>query len=113
MGGRHTPELFFELEPHGNGIDPDVFASQARQEELPPVLALEQGLEGGRHLQTTLTVNASRRVAPKHAQLLHFWPQNSTRIVEEGPLVVNRNILCRQQVTPYLRFPLAPAVSPR
>ena len=68
----------------------------AGEEELTAVLILEKGLKGVRHLESALVVDASRRVAPKHAQLLHFWPQNSTRIVEEGPVVVNRKYLTRQ-----------------
>jgi hypothetical protein len=37
----HLAELFFDLEPHGIGIDADVVAGQAGQEQLAAVLALE------------------------------------------------------------------------
>ena len=90
--GRHAAELFLQVQPYGHGIDPNVLTGQTGEEEFTAVLALEQGLKGIRHLESALVVDASRRVAPKHAQLLHFWPQKSTRIVEEAHVDVNRNL---------------------
>jgi hypothetical protein len=69
---RHPAQLLLDVEPDRHRIDPDVLARQARQEEFTAVLALEQGPEGVGHLEPTLVIDASRRVAPKHATLLHL-----------------------------------------
>src|SRR4029079_5904340 len=90
MRGRHAADLFFGLEPHRHRVDPNIFPSQAREEEFSSVLTLEQGLKGIWDLQPPFVVNSSWRIASKHAQLLHFWPLISTRIVEEAQVDVNR-----------------------
>src|SRR5258706_15179199 len=92
MRGRHPAEFFFGFEPHGHWIDPDVFAGQACEKQFPAVLAFEEGAEGIRHLEPPLVIDASRRVAPKHAQLLHFGPLISTEILEDWLVYCQRKI---------------------
>ena len=62
-------ELLLDLQPHRHRIDADVFAGQAGEEQLTAVLAFEQGAEGVRNLEPPLVIDASRRIAPKHATL--------------------------------------------
>src|SRR5262249_40862711 len=70
---------------------------QAREEELPPVLAFKGGAKPVRHLEPSLVIDARRRIAPKHATLLHFDPHFSTEIVGEPMCVVNAK--CRASVS--------------
>src|SRR6187549_2739085 len=80
--------------------------SSSREEQFAPVLVLHQRLEGRRDLQPPLFVNACGRVPSKHATLLHFWPQFSTKIVGEGRGCVNAKgnlSTSYAKVSPYYR----------
>ena len=108
-------ELLFDLEPHRHRIDADVLAGQARQEQFAPVLAFESATRKRvRDLEPSLVIDSRRRVAPEHAQLLHFAPQISTAIVGDGSLACQRQKLASvsyaYNVTPLFR-PNAEGVS--
>ena len=96
MGGCHRAKLLLDLEPHRHRIDAYEFAGDARQKQLASVFAFEQGTKGVRHLEASLVIDARRRVAPKHATLLHFCPKISTEIVWKALEVVNRKRLLNQ-----------------
>jgi hypothetical protein len=53
------------------------------------VFILDERPEPVRDFQSPPIINFRRRVAPKHARLLHFSPKKSTAIVEEGRGDVN------------------------
>src|SRR5262249_22992015 len=89
---RHACEFFLELEPHGQRKNANIFTGQAGEEELAAVLRLEERTEDVGHLESSFVIDAGRRVTPKHPTPRlspHFFPQNSTQILEEGRFVVN------------------------
>src|ERR1700733_13108931 len=86
MRRRHGADLLFDLQPHGHWRNTHVLARQTREEKFAPVFAFAQGAKVFWHVESMRVIDTCRRVAPKHATLLHFWPQISTEIIGEGRL---------------------------
>jgi hypothetical protein len=57
---------------------------QTGNEQVAPVLILDGRAEPVGDFESPPVVNFRRRVAPKHARLLHFSPKKSTAILEDG-----------------------------
>src|SRR4051794_939006 len=91
VSGWNPGELFFERQPDRHRVDQHRLASEARDEQLGPVLAFDEGTKGVRHLQAALVVDLGGIITAQHGSSLHFVPLISTAIVENVPKVVNAN----------------------
>src|SRR5579864_3037705 len=70
-------EPSFELGPDRHRVDPDRVTVQTGDEQFAPMLILDERAEAVGDFESPPVVNFRRRVAPKHARLLHFSPQKS------------------------------------
>ena len=59
-------------------VDADVFAGQAGEKQLAPVLALEERAEDVRNLESALVIYAGLLVASKHTESLTCGPLFAT-----------------------------------
>jgi hypothetical protein len=68
--GRNRRELALDLEPYRHGIDPREVSRDAGDEQLDPVLGLDERAESVRDLEASLVVDARWMIAPKHRSLV-------------------------------------------
>jgi hypothetical protein len=82
-------QLFFDVGPTRHGVDTHRVPVQTGNEQFAPVFILDERAEPIGDLESPPIINFRRRVAPKHARLLHFSPKKSIAIVEKRSSDVN------------------------
>ena len=83
MGGWNLRELGFNVRPYRHRVNSNGVAEQTGNEQLAPVFIFDERAEPVGDLESPPVINFRRRVAPKHARLLHFFPKKSTAILED------------------------------
>ena len=89
VGRGNLRQLFFDVGPHRHGVDSYRVPVQTGNEQFAPVFILDERAEPIGDLESPPIINFRRRVAPKHARLLHFSPKKSIAIVEKRSSDVN------------------------